>query len=93
MTMPDTTVVNFRLIGPDTGIARLIADLELAGADYPIVAEPDTDEGGDPLDPRSYAGQLTGLTAAQAIEVVRACLATTSGQQVWINDQEIELLQ
>jgi hypothetical protein len=86
--MTDTESVSFRLIGSDTGIARLLADLELAGAHYPIIAEPEHD-GSDPLNPRSFSGNLTGLTADQATAVTLTYLPTTSGHRAWINGQEV----
>jgi hypothetical protein len=80
-----TDRVSFRFIGPDTGIARLVTDLELAGADAPVIAERGPDDG----DPDTYSGTLTGLTAEQATAVTLTYLATTSGQRAWINDEEI----
>jgi hypothetical protein len=91
MTDPTPSpAVTFRLIGPDTGIARLLADLELAGADYPVIAEPEPGAD-DALNPRSYTGQLSGLTAEQAREVAVTYLASVTGERIWIDDNELEV--
>ncbi len=79
--------VAFTLIGPDTGVARLIADLELAGADE-VTAEPDPD-GSDDLTLRSYFGTLTGITAEQAAQISAVHLATTTGQRIWVEGTEV----
>ncbi len=86
--IPSEPTVTFRFIGPDTGCARLIADLEIAGANN-VRAEPEAD-GGDRLNPGSYSGQMDDLAVDQARAVGAAYLATTTGQRLWVADEEID---
>jgi hypothetical protein len=85
--MEDDSTVSFTVIGPDTGVARLVADLELAGADD-VTAEPDPDAA-EHLMLRSYFGTLRSMTPEQVSQVAAAYLATTTGQRMWVDGTEV----
>jgi hypothetical protein len=84
-----TDSISLAFTGSDTGIARLLTNLELAGATPPVTAEPGPVID-DHLDTREYKGRIDGLPAEQAIPVAMAYLATANGHRVWIDGIEVQ---
>ncbi len=83
--MTDTLALAFT--GSDTGIARLVTDLEEAGASR-VTAEPERVPDDDRV-LRRYTGQITGLSAEKAMAVAATYLTTTDGHRVEINGIEV----
>lgn len=75
--------------GSDTGVARLIADLEEAGATK-VTAEPQEADAPHP-EARRYEGEITGLEPDTAISTAASYLATATGHRVELNGIEVPL--
>jgi hypothetical protein len=81
--------ISLGFTGSDTGIARLVADLEGAGATK-VTAEPQAAEDEHP-EARRYEGQIAGLEPDKAISTVAAYLATAAGHRAELNGIEVPL--
>ncbi len=73
--------------GTDIGMARLIVQLDEAGAGK-VSAEPEP-IGSNHVGARVYHGHVDGLSAAEALATVQAFLAANSGHQVALEGIEI----